>query len=114
MKVILDFSHHLAICFSSEYFLKKKYNHALGAKTGCTVYLSETTTQCGRDDNTTGQECYVGDSWFLSLKTVIKMASYGFNFVGQVKQCHKNYPKKYLENIMENMPLGNWVVMRTI
>ena len=81
---------------------------------GCTVRLAEATTQCGFDDDTVCQECYVGDSWFSSLKTVIEMASRGFNYVGQVKQCHKNFPKEYLEKFMENMSPGNWTIMRTI
>ena len=50
----------------------------------------------------------------FSVKTVVQLASRGLNFIGQVKQCHKNFPKKYLEDLMERMSPGNWIVMHSV
>ena len=57
---------------------------------------------------------FVGDSWFSSIKTVIELALQGLNYVGQVKQCHKDLPKKYLEGMMERIAPRNWIVMPSV
>ena len=95
-----------------ELMKQKAYNHSLGATTGCAVRLMELTCNTCHVDGK--QECYTGDSWFASAKTTVELVARGINFVGQVKQCCKNFPRKYLEQTMESFEPGHWVVMQTV
>ena len=90
----------------------KAYNKTLGATTGCSFPLMELS--CDMCKHEKKQECYVGDSWLTSVETTLELASPGVNFVGQVKQCYKNFPWKYLEKEMECYKPGNWIIMQLI
>ena len=42
------------------------------------------------------------------------MMDRGFHFVGQIKQNHRDYLKKYLEKTMEQMAPSNWIVLENM
>ena len=52
-----------------------------------------------------------GDSWFGSVKTVLKLQFPGQEGVFQIKTGHCGYPKAFIEDAMKGMPCGVLLVM---
>ena len=53
-----------------------------------------------------------GDSWFLSVKTVVQLKIRGQESVGPVKQSHNGYPKAFMNEHLGDAPGGVKLVMK--
>ena len=67
----------------------KPYVTELGSQAACTKRLAEPFMGTNR--------IMVGDAWFGSVSVAISLKKdFGLHFIGNVKQCHKFFPKKEL------------------
>ena len=91
--------------------MKNKYLYKeLGATAACTVHLANMSSNCGRSWPL-DKEIFVGDSWFSSAKVVIELQKCNYHYIGQVKTNHANFPKAWLEEYMEDMAPGHWMLL---
>ena len=45
------------------------------------------------------RRCVAADSYFASVQAATKMLEEGFDFLGPVKTCHREFPKQFLEGL---------------
>ena len=57
---------------------------------------------------------YYGDAWFGSVPSVVAAAQNNCNLVCVVKNAHRQYPKKFLEDTMKEWPPGSNLVLQTM
>ena len=84
----------------------------LGATASCTVrmgLLHQKAKTSGADEpKVCGMK---GDAWFGSVKTCSSLLGYGIESIFQVKTAHKDYPKKFIDEKLKNMPGGVHLVL---
>jgi hypothetical protein len=87
------------------------YFQDLGATASCTLRLGLLHLKA----KTSGSETKVcgikGDAWFGSVKTCSTLLAHGMESIFQVKTAHKDYPKKFIDEKMKNMPGGVHLVL---
>jgi hypothetical protein len=83
-----------------------KHNHRIGATSGCTLRVMEDTV--GENHHFHG---IIGDAWFGSTRTVSELSKAGFEGIFQIKQYAALFPKKYIEEALENAPGGVSIVL---
>ena len=59
-------------------------------------------------------DCYFGDSWFGSIKTVENVALKGAERVFCVKMACTGFPKDLIEDLMEDWPGGMSICFKKI
>ena len=64
---------------------------------------------CNTDDEL--PNLVLGDSWFLSVRTVVELKNRGHESVGPVKQSHSGYPKDFMNEHLKDAPRGVKLVM---
>ena len=57
------------------------------------------------------KRCFLGDSWFGSVKSAIEVAQCGHHTIMSVKTTHSRFPKKFLDDTMKSYPGGTWITM---
>ena len=57
------------------------------------------------------QEIWLGDSWFGSVKTVTHLARNNKYAIMNIKTAQRRCPKAFLEQQMQDMPGGTWIVL---
>jgi hypothetical protein len=85
-----------------------------GPTVGCVKRLVEGSMASGqtRVDAHSRRDIYFGDSWFTQTKTAETVHNENdVHFVGQLKTGHAKFPKKWLEEQMDEMPSGNWITL---
>ena len=104
------------------------YSKKLGATTACTLCLIEGAEFAGFQKEAdrmkakveSKAEVFVADSWFGSVKAAEAMKTLrrdadgkpsGHKFIGAVKTSHKNFPKKDLEETMQEFPSESHLVL---
>jgi hypothetical protein len=88
----------------------EQYYDTLGATAACTLRLME---EAQRHDDRTGAGLR-GDAWFGSVKAAVALAKKGYKAVLQIKTGHGLFPKKFIENALEDAPGGIWIVLEAI
>ncbi len=87
----------------------------LGATASCTMrmgLLHQKAKTSGADEpKVCGMK---GDAWFGSVKTCSSLLGYGIESIFQVKTAHKDYPKKFIDEKLKNMPGGVHLVLEGI
>ena len=91
----------------------QQYHPSLyGATTACTLRGVDAMHNCGQEGpEAFKQDTFIGDSWFASVQTAEQVFNEGHQFIGIVKNGHKNFPKSYLEAKMKTWPGGTSLVM---
>jgi len=82
------------------------YNNRIGVTSGCTLRMMEDTV--GKDTPFNG---IIGDAWFGSTRTVSEVAKAGFEGILQIKQYAALFPKKVIEETLEEAPGGVKIVL---
>jgi hypothetical protein len=82
------------------------YNNRIGATSGCTLRMMEDTV--GEDTPFNG---IIGDAWFGSTRTVSEVVKAGFEGIFQIKQYTALFPKKFIEETLEEAPGGVKIVL---
>jgi hypothetical protein len=85
-----------------------KYNHLIGAMSGCTLRMLEDAIQEGERFHGV-----IGDAWFGSIRTAAEVGRCGQEVILQVKQYSALYPKAFIEETLEDAPAGVWIVLET-
>ena len=92
----------------------KTYSAEFGPTAACTLRLVEGTKDSGQKPDPMTKNLYYGDSWFAGFKTAVAIKEkFDCEFVGPIKNSHKFFPRKYLEDTMETWPPGSHLVLRT-
>ena len=75
--------------------------------------MAKGTVSSTNEDQQDGKfDTYLGDSWFASVDSVVELKSrFNANFIGVIKTNHSQYPKKWLEQTMNEWPLGSHLVL---
>ena len=105
---------------------KEKFAEEFGCTAACTLRLVEGTQYCGRNVSERKdaveafkRELVLADAWFGSVKAAerIKMLHVdedgnpaGHEIIAAVKSNHSNYPKKEIEDLMDDFPSGSHLV----
>jgi len=55
---------------------------------------------------------FLGDSWFGSVKTCVKVAKAGYHGCFMVKIAHSRSPKKFLEDTMKDFSRDTWIRLK--
>jgi hypothetical protein len=85
-----------------------------GPTVGCVKRLVDLSVASGQTDEEaqSRRDVFFGDSWFTQTKTAETLFDEdNVHFVGQLKNGHATFPKKFLEEEMKDMPSGNWITM---
>jgi len=98
---------------------KKQYYDKFGATVACTIRLMEGASYCGLLDQERvsaqqeqKKQKFCGDSWFASVCSAEQAAERNAEFVGPVKTNHKHFPKRDIEQKMENWSTGSYMVLK--
>lgn len=102
---------------------ERKYANKMKATTACLVQMVEGTRRSVSDEDTETQlggaetrtkDTYLGDLWFTSVPTVVEMVKrLDVCYIGVMKTSYVMYPKKFIEQTMENWPAGSHLVIKT-
>ena len=66
----------------------------------------------GEEETQVEKRLLVGDLWFGSVRSAVKVAQQGHHAVLAVKTAHSRFPKKFLDDTMKEFPGGTWITMR--
>ena len=92
----------------------KPFFNTYGATTSCVLRLAQATKDSGQKHDPIVRNLFYGDSWFASLKTARALSEeLDAEFVGPVKNSHRGFPKKYLEDTMKDWPPGSHLLLET-
>lgn len=97
---------NLEIQRGKEGMKSRKHNQRIGATSGCTLRVMEDTV--GGSHHFNG---IIGDAWFGSTRTVSELSKAGFEGIFQIKQYAALFPKKYIEEALEDAPGGVSIVL---
>lgn len=78
--------------------------------TACTARLMKYTAQTWDNEKRSqpwDRTTYYGDAWFGSVPSVVAAVQNNCNLVCIVKNAHRQYPKKFLEQTMADWPPGS-------
>ena len=105
---------HLEVQEGKEPMKKKIFCSTYGTTCSCTLRMAQATQNNGNKPDPLVRNLYYGDSWFASLRTAAAVRNeLSCEFVGVVKNAHKNFPRKFLEDTMSSWPPGSHLVMET-
>ena len=82
---------------------RSEFFSEIGATASCGLRAAKA---CSHKTGMESEELVIGDSWFGSVKAAVAQAQAGFQCVFQVKQNHALYPKKQLEEVLNDAPGG--------
>ena len=98
-----------------------KYTNEMKATVACLVCLAQEAKRSVSDKDaetqlggaaTTTTNTYLGDLWCTSVPTVVEMVErVSVCYIGVMKTSYATYPKKFIEETMENWPAGSHLVM---
>ena len=105
---------HLEVQEGKEGMRNKSFFATHGITTACVLRMAKATKHNGNRQDPTVTNLFYGDSWFSSLKTAVAVKKeLQCEYIGVIKNAHKQYPRKYLETTMKEWPSGTHLVLET-
>ena len=104
----------LELCEGKEGMKNKAFHRSLGATAACAVRMAQGTCQSVHDNHI---ETVMGDSWFGSVKSVVKIKKLlpkEKEAFFQVKTAHRLFPKQYIEDLLKEEPGGTSVKLQAV
>ena len=105
---------HLEVQEGKENMKTKSYFDSYGVSTACTLRMAKQTKNNGNKPDPSITNLFYGDSWFSSVKTALAIKKeLQCEYVGVIKNGHRDYPRVYLEETMKDWPPGSHLVLET-
>ena len=102
--------------------VKENYAREMPVTAACSLQMAESTkgsvseedAETQIETNASPKDTYLGDLWFTSIPSVVQMVKkLGVRYIGVMKTSYATYPKKFIEETMENWPAGSHLVLET-